>query len=1038
MATITGTAGNDSILPTGVSAGVIGGIPSTTNDTVFGSSGNDTIDGEGGVNFLDYSNFTQAISLAYSSYGIGTVIKPTGTDTFTNIDRIWAGSGNDVLGGTAGSQVNNVAIWVRGNAGNDMIDGAGARSFAADYGNSPSAIAVNLGTGIAQDGWGFTDTLVNVRRINLSAFNDVVVGGAFGENFHFSSIGGVHTIDGGGSSDRGNEIRAGVSTSVYIDLGTTAAAGGGFVGTVTKSNGLVDTITRFTRAVGGAGNDTIDGTSGDDALQGEAGNDVLNGRSGYDYVGFIDFPYSGALTQGVIVNLVMGTASDGRGGSDTLIDVEGVFATVFADDLKGRDLGFSTRSLLQGAGGADTLRGAASGFTGADYVNDGAAVIVNLGAGDATDGTGAIDTLIEINAARGSGFNDNITGSAGDDWVNGGNGNDTLVGGSGDDRLLGDNGNDSVNGGAGVDVITGGLGQDTLTGGSGGDRFNFTITATPGEHSSRTTQDLITDFSATEGDYIRLTSTGAAKSDIIYAGQVSGTYASLSVDIVLPAFVQPSGINALNAYTIAHTSLGGWVVVDENSNGIIEAGEFAVRLASAVTIGQVRVNGSSIVTQVGDGTSNTIFITEGVAGGARGLDGDDVIYGGGSFDNMGGGLGNDQFVVRNRDTTLIENAGEGEDTAYVTVDQFTLGANIEIVRMSGTAQRLNGSATGEQLVASSSIASTIFGNGGDDTLWSTGLADTLDGGDGDDIIRGQGGADIMYGGLGNDQFVVFDSGAQIIEYSNGGYDTVYVASSSFMLGTNIEVARLSAAGAVALFGSASSEALVANPGEASVLEGNGGDDTLYGSAFADTLRGGAGDDITRGQGGNDVMAGGAGNDQFVVFTSNSTVVENANEGYDILYFAGSGNFTWVDELEEVRLVDQGAGLVYGGAAAVNKLLVGNNAGLASSIFGGNGSDIIYGTAAADTLAGGAGNDTIYSQGGADRIYTEVLNWGFDLVGGFSTAAGAKLQFAAASGVTSFAQLGINSAGGNTQVSFGSSAILLFGVASLTANDFIFG
>ena len=30
-------------------------------------------------------------------------------------------------------------------------------------------------------------------------------------------------------------------------------------------------------------------------------------------------------------------------------------------------------------------------------------------------------------------------------------------------------------------------------------------------------------------------------------------------------------------------------------------------------------------------------IRDTVAGGARGLDGDDVIYGGGSFDNMGGG-----------------------------------------------------------------------------------------------------------------------------------------------------------------------------------------------------------------------------------------------------------------------------------------------------------------------------------------------------------------------------------------------------------------
>jgi len=40
-------------------------------------------------------------------------------------------------------------------------------------------------------------------------------------------------------------------------------------------------------------------------------------------------------------------------------------------------------------------------------------------------------------------------------------------------------------------------------------------------------------------------------------------------------------------------------------------------------------------------------------------------------------------------------------------------------------------------------------------------------------------------------------------------------------------------------------------------------------------------------------------------------------------------------------------------------------------------------------------------------------------------------------VTGFEQLGINSAGGNTQVDNGANAILLFGVASLTAAEGIF-
>ena len=1037
MAIITGTSGNDSILPSGVSAGVTGGVPTTANDTIIGSFGSDTIDGGAtNQNTLDYSAFALTLGITFGGYSFGTVVKALETDTFTNIHRVFAGSGNDSLTGTTAS--GTLAMWLRGNAGNDFINGQGNRSNTADYSNSPAAVTIDLGAGTASDGWGGTDTLVNVRRVALTIYNDTATGGSFGDVFYIPTIQGTKTLDGAGASDRGNEVRYASSTGLLADLGTTAAAGGGFTGTIIKSNGLIDSITRITRFVGGSGADTVTGTTGDDVVEGEAGNDLIVGRSGFDFVGYGSFTASPAPSGGVVANLTTGQATDAYGGIDTLIDIEGVFGGGFGDDLTGRDLGFASRSFLQGGGGADTLRGALTGFTGADYTGDGNAVTVNLEFGTATDGSGATDTLVNINSARGSGFNDSIVGNFGDDWLSGGNGNDVINGGDGDDRVLGDGGNDTLSGGSGVDVITGGAGQDSLTGGLGGDRFNFTLTATLGDHSSRATQDNITDFSVAEGDYIRLSTSGAARPDVIYAGQVAGTYAALNSDIVLPGFAAPAGINALNAYTIAHTSLGGWVVVDENSDGILQSNEFAVRLASSIAdMTQVRVNGSSLVTQIGDGTSNTIFITEGVAGGARGLDGDDVIYGGGSFDNMGGGQGNDQFVVRNRDTVLYENAGEGEDTAWVTVDRFTNGANIEVVRMSGSAQRLEGSATAEQIVANGGLASALFGNGGNDVLWSTGLADTLDGGDGDDIIRGQGGADSMYGGLGNDSFVVFDAAAQVFEYLNGGYDVVYVASASFTLGDNIEEGRLSAAGAVQLNGGNTAENLVANQGEASTLNGNGGNDVLWGSGFADAMNGGAGDDILRGQGGADVMNGGAGNDQYVLFSSAGSITDAAGQGYDIAYLAGTGTYVIAAEIEEIRLYDTVGGLTYNGPAA-NKLIVGNQGGTANNISAGAGNDTIYGAAGNDTLLGGSGNDTLYFGGGADRLVVGIPNSGIDQVAGFATADGAKFQFLSGSGITSFGQLGISSAGGNTQVNFNGQSVLFFGVATMTADDFIFG
>lgn len=59
----------------------------------------------------------------------------------------------------------------------------------------------------------------------------------------------------------------------------------------------------------------------------------------------------------------------------------------------------------------------------------------------------------------------------------------------------GGTGADLLVGGAGSDVLVGGAGRDTLTGGRGADRFEF--------HAGDSRDgDVVTDFSATEGDHI--------------------------------------------------------------------------------------------------------------------------------------------------------------------------------------------------------------------------------------------------------------------------------------------------------------------------------------------------------------------------------------------------------------------------------------------------------------------------------------------------------------------------------------------------------
>ena len=413
--------------------------------------------------------------------------------------------------------------------------------------------------------------------------------------------------------------------------------------------------------------------------------------------------------------------------------------------------------------------------------------------------------------------------------------------------------------------------------------------------------------------------------------------------------------------------------------------------------------------------------------------GNDILVGRAGSDTMAGGTGDDVYVVEQLGDQVVEAAGAGNDTVFVAVNGWSAPDNLEIIRLAGSAGTVAGSGGPEQIVANPGVVSFIDGGGGDDVLWGGGpLAHRLSGGAGDDIIRGQDSPATMIGGIGNDQYVIGSLGAVIIENPGEGIDTAYVAVNGWTNFLNVEIVRLSAPGVVLLYGSEGNEDLVANQAAASRLDGNGGDDTLWGSAFADTLNGGEGDDIMRGQGGADVMAGGNGNDQYVVFDSAATVTELPGAGYDIVYYAGAGSFTLGANIEEGRLVVAGTGLV--GNAQAN-LLVGNSSGLASTIDGGGGDDIIFGTAAADTIKGGTGDDTLYSQGGADVFLYDAPGWGTDLIGGFS--AGAHLQFTAASGVTGFDQFSLNIAGGNTQVNHGSDVILVFG-AALTASDFIFG
>jgi Ca2+-binding RTX toxin-like protein len=256
---------------------------------------------------------------------------------------------------------------------------------------------------------------------------------------------------------------------------------------------------------GGTGDDTLFGRGGNDTLEGGHGADLLNGGGGRHDVA----TYAGS-NAGVIVDLLAGTATGGHAQGDTLVGIEELTGSGYADELTGdaganRLVGGGGNDMLFGGDGNDVLVG---GF-GRDHLDGGA------GDRDTADYSGAIgavwvdllfggslgeangDTYTGVEWATGSAFNDQIHGDFADNHLLGGAGDDWITGEAGNDRLQGEEGNDHLDGGDGNDRLIGGAGNDLLYGGDGVDVFVF---------ADEFGDDVIQDFWAGPGatDRIRL------------------------------------------------------------------------------------------------------------------------------------------------------------------------------------------------------------------------------------------------------------------------------------------------------------------------------------------------------------------------------------------------------------------------------------------------------------------------------------------------------------------------------------------------------
>jgi Ca2+-binding RTX toxin-like protein len=408
-------------------------------------------------------------------------------------------------------------------------------------------------------------------------------------------------------------------------------------------------------------------------------------------------------------------------------------------------------------------------------------------------------------------------------------------------------------------------------------------------------------------------------------------------------------------------------------------------------------------------------------------------YGTPGADAFSGTGAEDTYLIDNLGDTIAEAADGSQDVAFVSINGWTLSANVETAYLIGTASFITGSAGGDTIVANPSVTSNaLYGGGGSDTLWGapTGT-NSLYGQDGNDILYSTGsGADLLAGGVGDDQYVITNPHAMISENAGEGTDTAWIGVSGFTLNVaGVEIVRLFGA-AANLMVLTSAAVQVAGGSTAATITDYSGPLTYWGQGAADRVYGSFGGNDTFYSGsGVTYMAGNSGDDQYVINNAADTVQEMAGDGTDTAWVAVNG-WTVPANVEYGRLT--GSATSISAAGATN--LVANPL-LGSTLIGSAGAkDVFWGSAQNDVFRIGAAGGDVYGDGGADTLAFGA-HWGTVQMADFSRAVGDKLDFSA-SGLH-FTDLAITTYADKTLVQHGADQLILYGATGITVTDFIF-
>lgn len=645
--------------------------------------------------------------------------------------------------------------------------------------------------------------------------------------------------------------------------------------------------------VGTAGDDSLTGTADDDALQGLAGNDLLAGLTGNDLL-FGD-EGNDQLDGGAGVDTMFGGAGDDTYHVDSLSDVAAEEAGEGVDTVVATTIGYTLRANFE------NLRFAGTGsFTGI--------------------GTALANSMI------GGASGDVLIGQAGDDWLDGGADGDSMIGGLGDDTYLVDDLLDVTTelAGEGTDIVHTALAAYAL----GANVENLLFTG-------------VGNFTGT-GNELDNHLAGGAGTALLSGGAGDDRYI---VDDPLDVVAELAGQGTDTVLTTSAT-----YTLSANVENLRFMGTGAFSGTGSSTANSMTGGAGSDILNGAEGNDalNGLAGDDTLIGGA----GDDWLNGGAGADAMAGGLDNDTYVIDALDV-VTELAGEGTDLVDTALAAYTLGANVENLRFTGTGN-FNG--------MGNDLANRITGGAGNDVLSGGEANDRLIGGLGNDTLDGGAGADVMTGGIGDDSYVVDDAGDIVGEFAGQGFDTVRTAFAAYTLGAQTEALTFMGTGDFRGTGNALTN----------TITGGAGDDRLTGGAGADTLAGGLGDDIYYVDDPLDfVRELGDGTDTVVA----TTVSYALNAGVENLRFMGAGAFSGIGSSAANSMTGNADDDTLNGGDGNDAL---NGLAGDDTLIGGSGNDWLNGGAGADVMAGGAHNDT-YVVEQAQDVVNELPGGGIDTI-----------------------------------------------------------